>query len=349
MSVDEAVSGAGDRIIWKSSGLHLTHRLANGWLAVTPDLMRAYYTRPEIHPIEESCEAEHRLFETLMADPFAPVADDALQAIRDADAAENYRLILGYRDHMAAHGSVEAGYMAFFVDGAPTVPPLFLEQLAHLIVANMLGGETDPFVVRASELFFREQKATTSDGQLMLADTEVVEMYSEHGGFGGLGALLAEAGTPVREASLDVMTEENASRYWSRADQFNFAVDFRFTERAPDALAQAIGRWITHFFGAPVRVQALQSVKDQRWSWHCGLDAASSEVLNALYAGTEVDQDALARMIALFRVEFLDPSFVDAAMRGKPVYLGLAIGPNGAVRLKPQNLLVNLPLSGNMQ
>ena len=40
-------------VIWKSAGQHLTHRLGNGWLAVSGDFLRAYYTRPEIHPVEE--------------------------------------------------------------------------------------------------------------------------------------------------------------------------------------------------------------------------------------------------------------------------------------------------------
>jgi hypothetical protein len=346
---EQALSEKPRRMIWKSSGLHLTHRLDNGWLAVTPDLMRAYYTRPEIHPIEESCDGEHRLFELLMENPFADVSDGLLKQIVDPDAAQNYRIVLAYRDHLVGRGSVEAGYKGFFEDGAPTVPPLFLEQLAHLIVANIINEETDPFVLRASELLFREQKATTSDGQLILADSEVIEMYSEHGGFGGLGALLTEAGTPMREVSLDVMTDENAGDYFGRADQFNFAIDFRFTERGPDALAHVIGRWIGHFFGTPVRVHALQSVQDQRWSWHVGLDATASTILNALYEGRDVGEDALNRMIALFRVEFLDPSHIIETMQGKPVYLGLAMDDDNLVKLKPQNLLVNLPFKDRRQ
>ena len=59
--------------------------------------LRAYYTRPEIHPIDESCANEHRLFEKLMESPDAPVSDDELASIADADAADNYRLLLGYR------------------------------------------------------------------------------------------------------------------------------------------------------------------------------------------------------------------------------------------------------------
>ncbi|MBU2190722.1 MAG: hypothetical protein KJ796_04830 [Alphaproteobacteria bacterium] len=349
MDVKTPVEGERLRPIWKSAGLHLTHRLDNGWLAVSPDFLRAYYTRPEIHPIDESCDNEHRLFEKLMETPDAPVSDAELAAIADTDAADNYRLLLGYRDHLLKHGSLEAGYLALFSPGAPRVPPVFIEQLVHLICSNMLAGEQDAFVARAAELFFREQKATTSDGQLMLADAEVVEMYSESGGMGGLGALLAEAGTPMREVTLDVMTEENAETYWARADQFNVALDFRFTQPAQDALARVIERWIRHFFQMRVRVQAMQSIADERWTWHIGLDAEATQILNGLYEGVAVEEQRLARMAALFRLEFLDQEALIPAMRGKHAYLGLATTADSLIRLKPQNLLTNLPLEQTRQ
>ena len=34
-----------------------------------------------------------------------------------------------------------------------------------------------------------------------------------------------------------------------------------------------------------------------------------------------------------------------ADVRGKPVYLGLAMDAQGLLKLKPQNLLLNLPLA----
>jgi len=55
---------------WKSAGLHLVEQNADGWLKVTPDLIRAYLTRPEVHPIDGSCSNEVALFEALMEIPF---------------------------------------------------------------------------------------------------------------------------------------------------------------------------------------------------------------------------------------------------------------------------------------
>ncbi len=339
----------GARPVWKSAGVHLTHRLPNGWLAVSPDLLRAYYTRPEIHPIDESCGNEHRLFEKLMHAPDALVSPDEIDRIADPDAAENYRLLLSYRDHLLRHGSVEAGYLALFGARAPNVPAMFIEQLVHLIICNIFEGEDDAYVLRAAELFFREQKVTLMEGQLMLADAEVVEMYSETGGLGGLGALLTEAGTPMREVTLDVLGQENAASYMDRADQFNFALDFRFTQPGQDALARVIERWLDHFLALPVRVQAMRSIADEHWSWHIGVDAEATAILNALYAGMPIEEAALQRLLALFRLEFLEQDGLIETMRGKPAYLGLAMTNDERVRLKPQNLLTNLPLKNPVQ
>ncbi|MBC2859276.1 DUF6352 family protein [Stappia sp. 28M-7] len=329
---------------WKSSGAHLLSRDASGYLQVTPDFLRAYFTRPEIHPVEESCEAEHRLFERLMTDPFAAVGDDDLAAIVDPDAADNYRVVLRFRDHLVAHGSIESGYAALFKGNGIDIPPMFIDQLVHLIAHNVLRKVADPMRVRAGELLFREQAVTTADGQLMLADAETVETYSRTGGLGGLGALLAEAGTPVPSVSLDVLTEENASIYWDRSDRFDTAIDFRFTEPALDAFARVLESWIGHFHGVSVRIQPQQSVRDERWSWHVGLDAEATRILNALYQGQQVGETDLGRIVALFRMDFDNRGDAIESMRGKPVWMGLAMGADNIVRMKPQNLLTNLPV-----
>lgn len=314
-------------------------------LAVSPDLLRAYLTRPEVHPMAESCNQEHRLFEALMADPMRPVRETELAAIRDRDAADNYRIILRLRDHLVSAGSVEAGYCALFSGAEIRLPPIFVDQMAHLILRSLLDRETDPFRARAAELLFRDQKVSDENGQILLADSEIVEMMSETGGLGGLGALLVESGTPMASVSLDVMTAENAGSYWQRSDRFDFAVDFRFAEPAQDAFARVLESWVEHLAGIAVRVQPMQSIRDRRWSWHIGLDAHASAILNALYQGDDVRQEETGRFVALFRLEALEKSAFRSSMRGKPVYLGLAMDERHTLKVKPQNLLTNLPLA----
>ncbi len=331
------------REFWKSAGLHLVEVNEQGWLSVTPDYLRAYYTRPEIHPVEESCSKEHQIFEKLMENPFVEISSQGLSEIEDEDAADNYRIVLRFRDHLVEHGSLEAAYMALFKKDIINIPPMFIDQMVHMILANILREVEDPMQLRAAELFFREQAVTTDNEQLMLADREIVEMKSENG-FGGLGQLLAEAGTPMREISLDIMTDENKDAYWQRSDRFDMAADFRFTQPVQDAFGRVLEAWLRHFLGMRVLATAMKSIRDEKWTWHVGCDLESTRILNALYNNEPVSEDELRRIIALFRLEILDQSSVLDNMREKPVYLGLAMNANSKLVMKPQNLLLNMPL-----
>ncbi|MCV6596865.1 MAG: DUF6352 family protein [Mangrovicoccus sp.] len=321
------------RDFWKSSGFHLVSRNAQGWLEVTPDLLRAYYARPEIHPVEESCSAELSLFSRLMETPTAPVSAEDLAAIADPDTAENYRFLLGFRDHLLRAGSIEAGYTALFRPGGKAIPPVFLDQMVHLILRNILDGEADPMVLRAAEMFFRPQIVRIEAEQIMLADHEIVARQAQNGSAGG-------------EADMDILTRESAEAYWARSDQFDTAVDFRLTQPASDALAQVMSRWITHFLGLETRIQAMGSIRDQAWSWHIGCDGAASQILNQLYHDGDLPEEDLYRLIGLYRLEFEGPAPVIETMAGKPIYLGCAMDAQGVFRFKPQNLLTNLPLRG---
>ena len=68
-------------------------------------------------------------------------------------------------------------------------------------------------------------------------------------------------------------------------------------------------------------------------------------MLDDLYRGDAPEPQRMQRLIGLFRLDFADPSEMRADLAGKPVYLGLAMTEHGRLRLKPQNLLVNLPLA----
>ena len=111
------------RDFWKSAGLHLLERGPEGWLQVTPSFLRAYYTRPEMHPIEGSCDAEVRLHEELMADPLRPVEPTRLAALADPEAADNYRVVLAYRDLLMRAGTIEGAYLRLMRQASIPIPP----------------------------------------------------------------------------------------------------------------------------------------------------------------------------------------------------------------------------------
>ncbi len=330
---------------WKSSGFHLLEPASDGKLAVTADYVRAYLTRPEVHPVDESCASEVALFEALMADPFRAVSKQETDAIEDEDARYNYLVVLRFRDLLAFAGTVEAAYLSIARSNAVNVPPIFVDQMVHVILRNILKDTHDPIRLRAAEVLFREQNVSTDDGRVLLADEEIVEMHAATGGLGGLGQLLVESNTPMRQVELDVLDEDNKQIYWDRSERFDTVVDIRFTQPALDALARVLEAWVMHFTGLSVRVQPMQRIDDQKWTWHIGLDTEATRILNGLYQGHAVGAEDMQQIIALFRMTFRDASVTIPTVGARPVYLGLAKTKAGKLKMKPQNLLVNLPLA----
>ncbi|MGQ0509069.1 MAG: DUF6352 family protein [Betaproteobacteria bacterium] len=330
---------------WRSSGYHLLEKDPAGRLGVSDDFLRAYYLRPEIHPVEESCDAEHALHAALMREPRRAVAPAELEALADADARDNYRILLRFRDRLLEAGTVEACYAGLFKGEGVNVPPLFVEQLAHVVLRNILEGCEDPLQARAAELFFREQKASLKDGHVLLADMETVEMHASGNQFGSLGRLIVEAQGALGTVNLDVLDRSNAALYWDRHSRHDTVISVTYGRPALDALCRVIEAWVAHFTGTIVSVTPLRRIDEARWAWHIGLDAESTTILNDLWNGKEVDQGAMRRILALFRMDFADPAAMRADVAGRPVYLALSSNEADEVRFKPQNLLVNLPLA----
>ena len=328
---------------WRNSGFHLLERDASGRLRVTDDFLRAYYLRPEIHPVEESGPLERGLHAALMAEPRLRVAEKELKSLEDADMQENYRVLLRWRDRLLAAGTVEGAYMALF-KGAVDVPPMFVDQLAHVVLRNVLDGSDDPLRLRAGELFFREQKATLKDSHVLLADLETVEMHASGHRYGSVGRLIVEAQGELGAADLDVLDSANAALYWDRESKHDTVVSFTYGRPALDAFARVVEKWVRHFLAMDVRVKPIRQIEEPRWAWHVGLDAESTAILNELWAGTEVDAGRMRNILALFALRFEDPAAMRGDIAGRDVYLALS-AEDGVVRMKPQNLLLNLPLN----
>lgn len=330
---------------WRQSGYHLLTRDADGHLVVTDDFLRAYLRRPEMAPVPESCAAERALYDRLIENPRRAVDDAEVAALADPDAVENWRVWLGFRDRMLSAGTLEGCYLRLFREGARGVPSLFVDQLVHAILRGILDETPSGLRARAGELFFRQQTVSVDDGRVRLADAETVAMHATTGGFGSLGRLVVEAGTAPRSVELDILDETSHHAYWGRDERHDTVIDVTFAAAGLDALARVLERWVAHFLGVKVSIQPVQTIRDERWVWHVGLDAEGTAILNDLYNGVEVDEDRLARVLALFRLEFADPAAMRADLAGRPVYLAMAMTPERTLRLKPQNLLVNLPLA----
>jgi hypothetical protein len=328
------------REFWVSSGHHLTQRLPGGGLAVTDELLLAYLARPELLPPEDACAAERDVHAALLRDPRRAVSPSAIEALADPDARENWAFMLAFRERLLRARSVEAAYLDFVRDARNPVPPLFLNQLAHLVLRNALEGCQDPYVLRAAELFFRPQRVSFHEGSVLLADAEIIELAENARGPAPLLDMFGRE--PVTE--LDILRDENAWTYWSRSDAFTMALDIGSNPKSREGLARAVEAWVRHLLNVDVAVEPVARVEDRDWRWFVGLDAEATRVGNALWAGEEVAEEAMGRVLALFRLLFRDPQEADPRLGDRPVYLLLAMTPQKLVRVKPQNIVAGLPL-----
>jgi len=329
---------------WPSCGFNLLKRGTDGRLVVTDDYLRLYYARPELAPVAESCGAERALHASLLERPRRAVADPEIEAVVDADARENYCIALRFRDRMLGAATLEAFYFDLFRDDI-AMPPDFIHHTAQVILRGILDGANDGLEARAAELFFRKQRVSINDGAIMLADDETVEMHASGGGFGNLGKLLKEGRTSPRTIELDVLDEANAGRYFERDESHDTVLRLNHGRAGCLALARVLERWIAHFHGVRAAVKPVREIPDEDWVWHVGLDAEATAMLNEIYNGGEVDEERMKRVIGLFRVDFRDSVVMQPEMAGAPVFLGLAAAADGTLRMKPQNLLMNLPLA----
>ncbi len=345
---------------WPSSGFSRLQRNPRGWLLPTDDYLRLFLDRPELALVPESCAAEQALHAALQKAPAQPVSEQQLQSLQDDDVRESYGLFLRFRVRLLEAGTLEAYYLGLFRAGSISIPPLFIDLLAQAIVRNLLDDVTDVYEVRAAEMLFRPQRISTEDGQVLAGDQGRLDMLNDHGGIGDFGRFLAEAGAPLRSIEMQVLSDDNAPDYWQASERHSFLLDLTHevsndlshglvltmtrARSGLKALARVLEKWVRHFLGVAVTIRPLQKVDDEAWRWHLGLDIDATALLNDLYEGLEVEAERMQRLVSLFRLDFADPQEMRADVAGKPVYLGLMMNADRVLKLKPQNLLVNLPL-----
>ena len=343
--------------------------VARGWCLPSDDFLRLFLLRPELAPVSESCASELALHATLMSTPAVAVGAKTLAGLKDADARESYTYFLRFRDDLLAAGSLEAYYLKLFPRigaGRVNIPPLFIDMLVDAITQRLLGETADAYEARSRDMLFRSQRVSTQNGQVLSGDQLTLDMLNETGGLGDMGRFLAEAKAPMATINMQVLTDDNAQAFFQQAagrhaflldlthevtNDLSHGLTFTMTRARSGlkALASVLQKWVLHFLGVTVTIRPLQKIDDDAWRWHVGLDVESSALLNDLYEGRAVEPERLQRLVSLFRLDFANPHDMRPDIAGKPVYLGLMMNADGVVKLKPQNLLVSLPLRPSVQ
>jgi Family of unknown function (DUF6352) len=326
------------RDFWLACGHHLLDRGEDGGLIVSDEFLKTYLARPEMTPPPDACRAERALHQELLGNPRRPVGPSRIAAIADADARENWALMVSWRDHLAQHATLEAAYLAI-VRRKLKFPHLFLNQLVQVILRNTLDDCEDVFMLRAAELFFRPQKLSSHEGSLIAVDEETASTL----GTGARSPLISIL--ELRPAAdIDVLNDTNAFSYWERSDLFDMGLDLTAGRRGLAALGEVVERWVRHLLALDVAVDAVTELRDVSLCWYVGLDAHATRIGDALWNGDELDQAARERVVGLYRLTFPADTPILEQARGAPTYLLTAMSSDQVIWLKPQNLITGLPL-----
>jgi hypothetical protein len=105
-----------------------------------------------------------------------------------------------------------------------------------------------------------------------------------------------------------------------------------------------VGRWVRHLLAIEVTVEPVIEASEVNLTWYVGLDAQGTKIGDDLWNGEELDDAALGRIVGLYRLTFGDPAPVLDNAKGEPIYLIMAMTPDGMLRVKPQNLVTGLPI-----
>jgi hypothetical protein len=324
---------------WLSCGHHLLDRDEGGGLVVTDEFLKAYLARPELAPPDDACVVERTLHAALLTDPRRPVDASEIAAMADTDARENWTAMIAFRDLLLSQRTIESAYLHLVRNGFGSTPLLFVNQIVHAILRNVLDGCDDVYVLRAAEMLFRPQRLTTHEGSLIAADEEAVAGTNAS----VASPLVSMLGLP-KEAAIDVLNDDNAQSYWERSDRFDLALDLTAGRHGIAALGEVIARWVRHLLTIDVDVAPLVEANDVSLTWYVGLDAQGTKIGDDLWNGEELDDAARGRIVGLYRLTFRDPAPVLDKAKGEPIYLIMAMTPDGMLRLKPQNLVTGLPI-----
>ena len=214
----------------------------------------------------------------------SPAAEIA--AIADADARENWQVMIAFRDHLLAPPHARGGLSrprarrrgkiaAPVRQSARARHPAQRARRLRRSVRAARGRAVLP--------------AAAHDPARGLADRRRRGDHRRHRATRRSRRWSRCSALPA-EAEIDVLNDDNADAYWEHSDQFDMALDLTAGRRGLAALGEVMRRWIAHLLGVEVEIEPLTEMRDATLTWYVGLDAEGTRIGDALWNGEELDE-----------------------------------------------------------
>jgi hypothetical protein len=150
-------------------------------------------------------------------------------------------------------------------------------------------------------------------------------------------------GLPVA-GEVDMLDDATAAGYRERSDRFDMALDLTAGQRGLVALGAVVRRWLSHLLAIDVAIEPLSELRNAPLAWYVGLDSEATRIGDTLWNDSDLDEETRSRLVGFFRLTFRNPEDMIDKVRGEPVYLLAAMTADEVLHLKPQNLVMGLPI-----
>jgi hypothetical protein len=122
------------------------------------------------------------------------------------------------------------------------------------------------------------------------------------------------------------------------------ALDLTANRRGQAALGEVIAIWVKHLLSVAVDIEPFVEVKNTNFTWYVGLDAEGTRIGDRLWDGEAIEDSERERIAALYTLRFRNAGIARGEIGDEPIYLILAMNSGQVLRMKPQNLIMGLPL-----
>ena len=126
--------------------------------------------------------------------------------------------------------------------------------------------------------------------------------------------------------------------------EFWLSCGHHLTDRNAGGGPLVTDEFVKCYLARPELIKPVTEMGDVSFNWYLGLDAVGAQIGDTLWNGSSLDQRGQASVVGLYQLKFEDPTVVAKNIRSEPVYLILAMTPDKALHMKPQNLLTGLPI-----
>ena len=209
-------------------------------------------------PPPEACAVERTLHRELLADPRRPVARGRDRRDRRCRCARELAACAGVPRSAAAASDAGGGLSgADPFAAASALPPLFVNQLVHVILRNALDGCDDPLrAARRPSCSSGRRGSCCTTGSLLAGDEETIGGTRQHAG------VVADVDAGAASESQDRRARRRQRRraIGSAAINSTWRSISPAGKRGPAALAEAMTRWIAHLLGVDGRHRAAHGI-----------------------------------------------------------------------------------------